>query len=146
MRAPDGASPAAIVAPPMPEPTIRMSGGAISMAQATRASLTGSKKTAFSMLKAKGTRSPGRMRGVGAHPRDHLAPAQPGHDIGIRARRLHHLHQAFGLDDMARIAVGPVGIGDRLGPDADQDVAALGGDAHGRAREARAGDRARRRG
>ena len=60
--APEGASPAAIVAPPMPEPTMRISGGAISMAQATRASLTGSKNTAFSMLKAKGTRSPGNMR------------------------------------------------------------------------------------
>ena len=60
MEAPVAASPAATVAPPMPEPTMTMSGDGGMEDQAMRAWVSGSKKTALSRRKAKGIVSPAR--------------------------------------------------------------------------------------
>lgn len=63
--------------------------------------------------------------GIGAHPRHRIAPGHLGGDDGVGTGGLGHFGgQDYPLDGV-RQAVCAVGIGDRLGADAQDDVSCL---------------------
>jgi hypothetical protein len=58
---------------------------------------------------------------IGPHPRDAVLAGHRHRDEGVRARGLGHADEIRQRLDVPRVAVGALGVGDRLGPDTEDD-------------------------
>src|SRR6185312_1240090 len=111
MFAPLPAKPLAIVAPPMPEPMMTMSGAMTSDDAPFRGRI---EEDGLRQVEGKKRIRTRLDVGVGAQPGDHPLAAEIGDGESVRPGRLHHFDMAVGGGDGRGIALGAVRIGQRL--------------------------------
>src|SRR4029077_12020528 len=141
ISAPEGASPAAHVAPPMPDPTNRMSTDSTLVTTRSisaspyvlmrnRRSNTprglGVEQHRLVQVEYEGmvlTHADGRL---GAHTRRQLLSSGTSHHVGVSPRRLDDFDLCIESGDRVRVSIDTLRVVDRFRPNAEDDLGSVG--------------------